>query len=117
MKKRYCIPLVILIVLIITNPTFEDFEDHLPAKDNKPIRTQTHIENHIKLHNYFISSTYEDSGVRGSFTYNLCYLGILGNFFVIDRHEIIFCRIMPPPPATAKHDSAMQKHDNVRKKK
>jgi hypothetical protein len=83
MKKIYYWLIGIVLVLIITNPTFRDFENHLPSKD---IRLN---ENRMKLNNYFIASTYVENSKISTVRSPIIYLGILGNFFVIDRFDII----------------------------
>ena len=67
MKKRYYWLIGILLVLIVTNPTMNDFKDFV-GYDNG-----SHMLN--KIHNYFICSTYWDNATH--------YLGVFGNFFEI----------------------------------
>lgn len=71
MKKAYYIPIVIIAILIITNPSLKDFKEHEGI-------TTAKLESEVLLsrtHNYFICSTYNINGSDAT------YFGVIGNFF------------------------------------
>lgn len=108
MKKRYYFPIAISVVLIITNPTYKDFKNHIPVKNEQ------YIQNRIKLRNYFFASTYEDNSSKETYSsltsYKTGYLGILGNFIKIGESETV----EDLSSDTIKADSALR--DTTRKK-
>jgi hypothetical protein len=110
MKKIYYWLIGVVIVFILTNPTFKDFENHLPAKDRQL------NENRMKLHNYFIASTYINNtkiiDVGSTESSSMIYLGVMVNFFVIDKSNTIADRFMP----IEDHSSGL-KQDTITKKK
>jgi hypothetical protein len=66
MKKRYYIPLAILLLLIITNPGIKSFKDYTGVNTFSGLR---------RTSNFFVCSIYDD-GDR--------YFAIAGNFFKIN---------------------------------
>jgi len=66
MKKKYYWVIGVLLLLIITNPSRKDFNDHMSLGVYENVRREN---------NFFICSTYKHR--------NYLYLGIIGNFFKI----------------------------------
>ena len=66
-KKMASILIACVIVLIITNPSIDEFRSHQHAAPTYYVTKMGRDEN------FFIFSIYSDQGVK--------YLGVLGNFF------------------------------------
>ena len=88
MKKIYYIPIAILLLLIVTNPSPKEFRSFLLIAQNS---TAPFIAGRER--NFFIFSIYYGDG---TFTANdNRYIGVLGNFFYLnsdtpkDQHPVI----------------------------
>ncbi len=75
-RTKYIIALVLL-VLVITNPSVDALKDHLGKKAQKDDVSRTC--------NFFIFSFYEDTFETFRVTDRNIYFGILGNFFLVRR--------------------------------
>lgn len=80
MKKVYYIPIAILLLLIVTNPSMKAFKEYI----GRPQRIDERI---TRKSNFLIFSIYTDdqngddfNGVQG---YHSKFVGVLGNFFRI----------------------------------
>jgi len=84
-KSLYAITtalIVIAIILTCTNPNMQEFTEYVKKKDSNQASNET-----IHRENYFIFSTYSQSGggavdekVWQGYTY--CYIGIFGRFYL-----------------------------------
>jgi len=81
--KRRTITLIVflfVIFLIITNPSLRDFKEYKgvepEAKYNLGAR---------KDYNFILFSIYEQADVEGNYRSNYYYIGIIANFFEINK--------------------------------
>jgi hypothetical protein len=71
-KKFWMVLAILIIVLLVTNPSTKAFKDYLGPDTNHHVR---------KLHNFFIFSIYKEEQPFDTDQYSDQYLGIFGNFF------------------------------------
>jgi len=67
---------VILIVLVITNPSLKDFKEY---KGISPIVSENNIVR--RSHNFILFSTYQEADNIGEFYHSISYIGVFDNFF------------------------------------
>ena len=68
---------ILLLLLVITNPSVDALKDHIGKKSKNDDVTRTY--------NFFIFSFYEDSFDTFRVTDRNVYFGILGNFILVKR--------------------------------
>lgn len=75
-KKLLYVVIGLILVLIVTNPGVNTLKLHYPNSENIAIRE-----------NFFVCTIFDSDAVIGQSgqTEHFVYLGILGNFFVLDH--------------------------------
>lgn len=96
MKKKIIYTLIgIIILLVLTNPSLNEFKEHIGYSSRLIVNDNVAIKYSSinKVNNYLICSLYSCEGVKclgynyesqNTISFNEKYFGILGNFFKIN---------------------------------